>query len=409
MKQAWQRGVKAGDMPGVVGAVVIVLLGVGLLWWMLTKEGEASTKPSISATPSASGLSAGPEPTKGQDHPLDMTRASESQLHKSQLADAKQRLESYRAATRYPPESQPIASHADVLKPFAPIVEARPALSAQGAPITARNLVSSQDRVYMSGKDSVLLTVAMRDDQNHPAPLRVIRATARELPSMAAPPSTVPPLALQFEDRGANGDAVPGDGVHGARLQPATQGFAATQGTIRIDVDFQSDTGGPAHTFFDLIYMPNVPATWSGAVREVMNNGSLEFYLKAEMREAGRYLVSARAYDATGKPFALLSFNDEVPAGSNEIRLTLFGKLARDAKPVFPITLRDIEGFVLYESRFPDRAMMARWPQTAYTSRPHALSEFADVEWTSEQKDRYIKAFTDDLMALEKSLSDPKP
>jgi len=51
---------------------------------------------------------------------------------------------------------------------------------------------------------------------------------------------------------------------------------------------------------------------------------------------------------------------------------------------------------VLYEGRFPDRAMMARWPQTAYTSHPHALSEFADAEWTSDQRTRYLDEFTKD-------------
>jgi TolA-binding protein len=390
-----QRDAKTWRLPGVIAAAVIVLLGLGLIWWVLTQDGSASALPVISTAPQARGLSTTSSPN-GQDQSLGTPSSNQRQQLERQLADAKQRLESYRAATRYPPESQPITPHSDVLKPFDPVVEERQAISAQGAPVTGRHLIATQDRVYVSGKDSVLLTVAMRDDQNHAAPLRVIRATAREMPDAGHPPTTVSPVAMQFEDHGANGDALAGDGVYSARLQPAAQSFASTQGTIRIDLDLQSDTGGPAHTFFDVIYMPNVPATWGGSVREVMEQGSLAFYVKAEMREAGRYIVTARAYDATGKPFALLSFNDEVPAGSNEIRLTLFGKLVRDAKPVFPITLRDIDGFVLYEGRFPDRAMMARWPQTAYTSHPHALSEFADAEWTSDQRTRYLDEFTKD-------------
>jgi hypothetical protein len=391
-----QRDAKTWRLPGVIAAAVILLLGLGLMSWLLVRESAAPTEHAISTSAQDKAHSAITGSLLGQPPALGAPASSQRQLLTMQLADAKQRLESYRAATRYPPESQPISTHSDVLKPFDPIVEERQAISAQGAPIAGRHLVATQDRVYVSGKDSVLLTVAMRDEQNHAAPLRVIRATAREMPDAGHPPTTVAPVAMQFEDRGANGDALAGDGVYSARLQPSAQSFASTQGTIRIDLDLQSDTGGPAHTFFDIIYMPNVPATWGGTVREVMEHGSLAFYLKAEMREAGRYIVTARAYDATGKPFALLSFNDEVPAGGNEIRLTLFGKLVRDAKPVFPITLRDIDGLVLYEGRFPDRAMMARWPQTAYTSHPHALSEFADAEWTSDQRTRYLDEFTKD-------------
>lgn len=395
---------------GAIAAVTIALLGLG--WWMGQREGLTGPESSGSPIQHAPSLGTTPGALTGLGQSPSLSASDQRQVLTAQLqmqlAEAKQRLESYRAATRYPPESQPLDAHADNLKPFAPVVEDRPTLSAQGTPITGRHLVTSQDRVYVSGQDSVLLTASMRDDQNRPAPLRVMRATAHEVQDVAHP-QTVASVAMQFDDRGTNGDAVANDGVYSARLQPAVQGFASTQGTIRVDLDLQSDTGGPAHAFFDIVYMPHVPATWSGAVREVMNQGSLDFYLKAEMREAGRYNITARAYDATGKPFALLSFNEEVPAGSNDIRLTLFGKLVRDAKPVFPITLRDIDGYVLYESRFPDRAMMPRWPQTAYTSRPHTLSEFADTEWTSEQRQRYLAEFTKDAQVAEQNLQGLKP
>ncbi|TAK93189.1 MAG: hypothetical protein EPO09_13490 [Aquabacterium sp.] len=392
---------------GGVGAVAITLLGMTLLW-VAMKDGQAKTEAARahSQAPRAMASYGAPVDALAGADPAELSAAaSRHRLLASQLTEARQRLNSYRAATVYPPQSQPIAAHADVLQPFAPVVEDRAALSAQGVPLSGRHLITSQDRVYVSGTDSVLLTVAMRDDQNRAAPLRVIRAVAHEVQDVSHT-QTVMPVAVSFDDRGSQGDAAAGDGVFSARLQPATQNFAATQGTIRVDIDLQSDIGGPVHAFFDIVYMPQVPAVWSGPVRESMDNGSLDFHLKAEMHEAGRYIVTARAYDATGKPFALLSFNDEVPAGTNDIRLSLFGKLVRDAKPVFPITLRDIDGYILYESRFPDRAMMPRWPQTAYTSRPHSLSEFADTEWTSEQRQRYLTEFGKDVQVAEQNLRD---
>lgn len=392
----------------VVTAAAIAMLGMTLLW-ATTKEGKANTEPSGGSTARGLRIDATDAALPLADLAAGTVATDQRHMLTMQLTEAKQRLQSYRDATRYPPESQPISVHGDVLKPFAPVIEDHAALSAQGVPISGRRLVTSQDRVYVSGQDSALFTVAMRDDQNRAAPLRVIRAIAHEVQD-AAHPQTVMPVPVQFEDRGQNGDGAAGDGVFSARLQPhSLPSLAATQGTIRVDLDLQSDTGGPAHAFFDIVYMPNVPATWSGGVREAMEDGSLAFYLRAEMREAGRYIVTARAYDAAGKPFALLSFNEEVPAGTNEIRLNLFGKLVRDAKPVFPITLRDIEGFVLYESRFPDRAMMPRWPQTAYTSRPHAITEFAEAEWTSEQRQRYLTEYGKDVQLAEQNLLSLKP
>lgn len=390
---------------GGIGAVAITLASMALLW-VAMKNGQANTEPSQTRASTVSATQGFPANALAGTDPAELTAsANRHRQLVNQLAEARQRLESYRSTTVYPPESQPIAMHADVLHPFAPVVEERAAVNAQGIPLSGRHLVTSQDRVYVSGPDSVLLTVAMRDDQQRAAPMRVIRAVAHEVQDVSHT-QTVMPVAVQFEDRGNQGDAMAGDGVFSARLQPSTQSFATTQGTIRVDVDLQSDVGGPIHAFFDIVYVPQVPAVWSGSVRESMDNGSLDFFLKADMREAGRYIVTARAYDANGKAFALLSFNEELPAGAQEVRLTLFGKLVRDAKPVFPITLRDIEGYILYENRFPDRAMMPRWPQSAYTSRPHGLGEFADSEWNSEQRQRYLKEFGKDVQVAEQNLKD---
>ena len=77
----------------------------------------------------------------------------------------------------------------------------------------------------------------------------------------------------------------------------------------------------------------------------------MNFYLKAQVRDAGRYVVTGRVDDAKGQPFALISFNDELSAGPKEIKLNLFGKLLIDEKPAFPLTLRDVDGFLLKETQ----------------------------------------------------------
>ena len=92
------------------------------------------------------------------------------------------------------------------------------------------------------------------------------------------------------------------------RLTPATQGFANYNGTIRVLAEIAAD-GQQGVAQFDVVYTPASAATWSG-VREAVENGSLNFYLKSNVRRAGRYVVSARVDDANGRPFALVQFND---------------------------------------------------------------------------------------------------
>ena len=397
-----QKGAQSGR---VVWAVAPVLIIIALLVWKARDDADSAAQPlatqgAVAATPPP----AESKPVEGFGDKAQMARKDKLKLLQAQLVEAQQRLDSYKATTKYPHESRPISEHQDQIKPFAPISEDKPMRTQKGDAIPGQHLRTTQERVFVSGQESVLFTVALVDDNNRPLPLRVSRAVAHETQG-GSNINSYPPVAVQFEDRGANGDAVAGDQILSARFQPATQGFATLAGTIRIEVYLQGDAG-PGQLFFDIVYSPLVPATWLGGAHEAMENGSLAFYLKANIKEAGRYVVNARAYDANGKPFALLTFNDEVQAGAKEFRLPLFGKLVRDLKPAFPITLRDVEGFLLYENRFPDRAMMPRWPGVMHTSANYPLAAFSDAEWTSEERSRYLNEFGKDVTQAETSIKE---
>jgi hypothetical protein len=160
---------------------------------------------------------------------------------------------------------------------------------------------------------------------------------------------------------------------------------------------------------FDVIYSPELPATWTGQVREAMENGSLNFYLKAEVRQAGRYIVTGRVDDAKGRPFALLTFNDLLATGPNEVRLTMFGKLMRDQEPALPLTLRDVDGYLLKENTDPDRALMPRLEGKAYVSKPQPLKNFSDAEHQGEERTRYLNEFGKDLALAKAALKEFDP
>lgn len=242
----------------------------------------------------------------------------------------------------------------------------------------------------MVGSESVRFGVSLRDRSaaGTALPMRVVRASAREItpPSLG---SLYPELPLNFNDEGQEGDALGADGVYSVRLQPQAQGFAGLFGQIRVDALLEY-RGEQDLVHFDILYTPEAPAVWLGPVHEALEGGSLSLVLKARVREAGRYIVSARVDDAKGQPLALLSFNDEVAEGEQEFRLTLFGKLVRDARPAFPLTVRDVNGFLLHPDTFPDRSLMSGLEGTVHQTQDYPLTSFDAAEWRSEERTRYL-------------------
>jgi hypothetical protein len=254
----------------------------------------------------------------------------------------------------------------------------------------------------VQGEESVRFTVALVDDQGEALPLRVTSANAREVtpPTVA---SLYPVLPLTFNDDGANGDRAAGDRELTATLRPAAQGFAKLAGQIRVEV-FLEGRGERGFIYFDIYLTPESPAVWSGRVRDAAEGGSLNFYLGATVREPGRYVVTGRIDDADGQPVALLTFNDEVGRGDTEFRLSLFGKLLRDAEPTMPLTLRDVVAFRLREEGHPDRALMPRLNGAVHVGAKHALASFSNAEWSAEERSRYLAELTRDLEEAQKKV-----
>jgi hypothetical protein len=340
--------------------------------------------------PQASQVAAAPFSPEGMQ-----ARQAQLAVWQQRLARARQTLDSYRESTRYPHESRPIGEHPDQQRPFDPIADDKPLRHPGGEPARGVHLRTTQERVFVSGAESVRFTLTAEDDAGKTLPLLVTRAVAFDLPD---PRQAIgrPQVSVPFTDGGAEPDLTASDGIFSARLQPSVQGFADYAGTIRLQV--QVNQGGQQGTVnFDVVYEPQVPAVWVGGVREALQAGSLNFYLKANVSQPGRYVVSARVDDANGKSFALLGFNDEVAAGMQEMRLVLFGKLIRDGAPVFPVTLRDVEGFLLIPDRFPDRAMMPRLAGRVHQSGSYPLAGFSDAEWSSEERERYLAELTRDV------------
>lgn len=322
------------------------------------------------------------------------TRRQQLALWQQRYNRAEQVYSSYRDATRYPHESRPISEHPDQVHPFESVSEIKTLRDASGQSLKGLRLRTTQERVFLGGAESVTFTIAGFDDSDQAVTLTVGRSLAQTVPDTSTPVALIQ-TQVPFTDDGTAPDARASDGQYSARLTPSTQGFANYAGTIRLLAQVSANgQQGVAH--FDVVYAPTVPATWLG-VREAVEAGSLNFYLKAQVQMAGRYVVSGRIYDANGKPFALLQFNEEVAAGTTEFKLQIFGALLHDKNPPFPLRLVDVDGFLLRPDAFPDRFTMARRTGIVHTSVRYGMDQFSSAEWSSEERERYLNEYGRDV------------
>lgn len=383
--------------PWLAGAALAGLTA----WWAWPRsaavpEAQAALgQASHLALPAAASAAQRPSGSPFTDAAL-RERLAQRELLLQRLERARVALATYREQTRYPHESRPIAEHPDQVHPFEPIRESLPLRfpGSKGA-IPGVRILTTQDRVFMSGDEVVRVSVTAQDDTGRTLPLLITRAVAFDLPDPRQAAGR-PQLALNF--RGS-------EGVYSSEFQPARTAFADFAGTLRLQLTLSQD-GRQGVVNFDVVYQPLVPAEW-GAIGERVAEGSLDFLVGLNVRQAGRYVVNARVDDARGRPFALVSFNEELGSGAQTARLRLFGKLLRDGAPAMPLKLRDLQGFLLLEDRFPDRAMLPRREGVVHSSASYALKTFSDAEWRSEERDRYLAELGRDVSQLEAQLKPP--
>lgn len=323
-------------------------------------------------------------------------RLAQRDLLLQRLERARQTLALYRDQTRYPHESRPIAEHPDQVHPFAPIRESLPLRfpGSKGA-IPGVRILTTQDRVFMSGEEVVKVSVSAQDEAGKTLPLLITRAVAFDLPDPRQAAGR-PQLALDFSGS---------EGVYSAQFQPSRTAFADFAGTLRLQVTLSQD-GRQGVINFDVVYQSLVPAEW-GAISDRVADGSLDFVVGLNVKQAGRYVINARVDDAKGQPFALVSFNEELGSGAQTAHLRVFGKLLRDGAPAMPLRLRDLQGFLLLPDSFPDRAMLARREGVVYKSGSYSLKGFSDAEWTSEERNRYLAELGKDVSQLEAQIKPP--
>lgn len=382
-----------------LGVGVLALAGVAG-WWLYGGSPAQAVAAAPVPPPKAKLLSYGQEATYGAGAmPVPSEQRLRALTEQFKLAD--HTYCSYREGSKYPVTSRPMAEHPDQVYPNQPVTESHAMRTQGGGTNRDVQIETAQSRVFLAAGESAVFSVKAVDAAGKPLSVLISRAVATGLTYQDKRPAA--PVALMFADDGRNGDAAAGDGAVTGVLTPSKSGLASFNGTIRTEVTY-SVNGRTGVVNFDVIHTPEVPGVWTGAVRDVLENGALSFVLPVEIRQAGRYIVHGRVDDAKGKPFALVSFNDLLAAGPQEIRLALFGKLVRDQEPAMPLALRDVDAYLLKENTDPDRALMARMEGKVHVSKTYALKGFSDAEWQGEERSRYLAEFAKDLSQARSAL-----
>ncbi|WP_374510694.1 hypothetical protein [Niveibacterium sp.] len=386
-----------------LAVLAVAAAGLGWLLWPVASArlAEHAGPDAGVATPGRPMFSA-PGATNTNAPMTAAERAAAQALWQERAARARAALEGYRKTTMYPFNSRPAAENADQLYPNRPVTEDRPLNNGSDEADPSIHILTSQSRVFVASGEDVVFTIAARDDEGKRLPLEVTSARASGLPNAtnASPPS----VAMRFNDQGLAGDAQADDGTQSATLLPAMTGLSAFDGTIRVELAFRAGERTGQH-IFDVVYSPQPPAVWAGPFKDSLEAGSLVLRVPVEVRQAGRYIINARIDDASGKAFALATFNDELAAGTKDVALTVFGKLIRDAKPSFPLAVRDVDGYLLREQGHPDRALMPRLMGVVRTTANYSLSSFSDAEWQSEERNRYLTEYGKDLDDAQRQLA----
>ncbi|KPF48357.1 hypothetical protein IP87_03105 [beta proteobacterium AAP121] len=403
-----------------LGVAALAAALAGVAWWQgalgdlqaatpaRLLDAAAPAAPDATPTPAATAASGSRTGLGVPLSPLGLAQRREQlELWQGRLERARDTLQGYQAGAVYPHSSRPLTEHPDQQRPFDPITEERALRVPGGSSTQGVRLRTTQERVFASGMESNRITLTLTDEQGRPLPLRVQRAVQKEVTPPGATARTAE-VALAVNDTGTQGDLVAGDGTWSALMQPGAQGFANFAGTVRLELNLEY-AGQPGFLYFDLVYSPEQAATWLPGVREAATPAGLDFFVKAQVQQAGRYVLSGRVVDARGAPVALVQFNGEVGTGAVEFQLPVFGKLIRDVKPEFPLVLRDVEGFLLKPDTFPDRVMLARRIGEQHRSRSYTLASFSDAEWQSEERTRYLTELGKDVAEAEQKVRQLQP
>jgi hypothetical protein len=141
-----------------------------------------------------------------------------------------------------------------------------------------------------------------------------------------------------------------------------------------------------------------IPARFTGTVRDFVRGGNLVLEVGIEVSEAGFYRIDGNLYDAAGAPVAWATFKGELGTRDGFVPLEVFGKVLRDAGARGPFSLGELRGYRFLDGSFPDREPMRPLAGRLPTS-DWPLEAFSDAVYTSAHKEQMVRLLLEDAAA----------
>jgi hypothetical protein len=330
---------------GIALGVAVVLAG---LWWLLR--------------PSAAPRAGEPAPDVAAEPPLAPAARRVAELPLDALPEPVRR---FLESTPYPPTSGRLTTaHEDLLRPNSRYERHRPIPDTLGAdPASVVTWLFSADHWSYVGPATVRAWLEV-ERGGKPAHVEVVDANAvRE----GADGPLGAPEPLHFV---RDGDRL----VTELPLASMADHF----GPILLSVRFEYE---PGRFHDDQLRIVSTPASHvPGQVLELsdrVSDGNLVLDLGVDLVADGFYRFDANVYDAAGNPVAFVSWKGDLPAGSQQVPLELWGKVLHDAGVPGPYTVGEIRGYRFLDGAYPDREMLPPVAGT-HTTAPWSLDLFND-------------------------------
>ena len=333
-------------------------------------------------------------------------------------------LELYRKWAQYPPYSRPLfRGMVDMTEPYdatrPPIrLIKEPAqgctIDDSGAPRCKKSPVFADLKCNMKPESAVSYGAAdfhitlncFRMENNKQVPVAVSNLNSkvyRRLFRKDTP--SLPPIA--FGDNGDNGDKKKGDLTYTFKVRPTGKDW----GWMFLEVD--ATVGGIKHNQRTTWYStPHRVAEFGASIQDRVENGHLVVSVPVRVFKTGFYEVEANLQQKEGDQqfIATSTFEGDLEAGSQTVKLAFFGKIIRDKNadgpylvkmirgkrhntPVTPTMLLKIqrEGGQLPNITTTEPDLEYFPPIAEHATGAYRADEFSDKEWDSPAKKARIK------------------
>lgn len=365
--------------PIVYVSLGVLLIGGAVAAWQWPRASEKLVEEEAVAGATVVNKSAVAKPRRySADEPVVLPYQSKAAVGTGQRTP-KQVVDKLEQDLEYPLNSRPLRS--EDLKPE----RARDRIRPLGGRSSGKYYYSfNGNRLTLTEAEALHSHLVVYSDAagDSPVPLQSVNA------ELIGPSGALGPIA--YLDNGADGDLRANDSFYTNVLSPVVTDLP--HGTLVIMATFTLPDGTQGKAKLSVFHTPSdqVPATFTGAFKERIEDGSLVIAVQLDVKTAGTYVLEADLYAQDAEPLARATFRGALAVGTASADLLFFGKIFHDANAVGPYRLQKVRGYLFMAEGTPNRQLMVDY-DGEHATDAYELSALSADAWQSTQKSRALQ------------------